>query len=177
VHAFESGGDVTKPPITIRPATQSDAPAIHAIYAPYVENTAISFEEIPPTIGEMAKRIEASLQNYPYLVAERDGQIIGYAYAGPQAVRSAYRYSVEVTVYVAEEAHRSGVGRALYGVLLPELTEKGFHAAFAGVTLPNPGSVGLLEAVGFEYLGTYREVGFKFGEWRDVGWWQRLLTK
>ena len=166
---------MTKPPITIRSATQSDAPAIHAIYAPYVENTAISFEESPPTIGEMAKRIEATLQNYPYLVAERDDEIIGYAYAGPQAVRSAYRYSVEVTVYVAERAHRTGVGRALYASLLPELSRRGFHAAFAGVTLPNPGSVGLLEAVGFKHLGTYREVGFKFGELLDVGWWQRLL--
>ncbi len=167
---------MTKPPVTIRSATRDDAASIHAIYAPYVEETTVSFEEFPPTIEEMAKRIEATLKSYPYLVAARDGQVVGYAYAGPQAVRSAYRYSVEVTVYVAESAQRTGVGRALYGTLLPELTERGFHAAF-GVTLPNPGSAGLLEAVGFEYLGIYREVGFKFGEWLDVGWWQRLLDK
>ncbi len=168
---------MTKPPVTIRSATSNDAAAIHAIYAPFVEKTVVSFEEVPPTIDEMAKRIEATLKAYPYLVAERDGQVVGYAYAGRHQTRSAYRLSVEVTVYVAESARRTGIGRALYGVLLPSLAEKGFHAAFAGVTLPSPGSVGLLEAMGFEYLGVYREVGFKFGEWLDVGWWQRLLNK
>jgi len=164
-------------PVTIRSATRHDAAAIHAIYAPFVEKTVISFEEIPPTIDEMEGRIEATLKSYPYVVAEREGQIVGYAYAGPHQERSAYRFSVEVTAYVAEGAWRSGVGRALYSVLLPELAQKGFHAAFAGVTLPNPGSVGLLEAVGFEYLGVYREVGFKFGQRLDVGWWQSLLSK
>jgi L-amino acid N-acyltransferase YncA len=166
---------MTKPHISIRSATRNDAPAIQAIYAPYVEKTVVSFEEIAPSVEEMAERIAATLQNYPYLVAERDGQIVGYAYAGRQAARSAYRYSVEVTAYVANGAQRTGVGRALYGVLLPELTRRDFHAAYAGVTLPNPGSKGLLETVGFEYLGAYREVGFKFGEWLDVGWWQKIL--
>jgi phosphinothricin acetyltransferase len=166
---------MTKPPISIRTATTNDAGAVQAIYAPYVEKTAISFEEIAPNVDEMAARIEAVLQNYPYLIAEREDQIIGYAYAGRHAARAAYRFSVEVTAYVAEDARRTGVGRALYGVLLPELAGRGFHAAYAGVTLPNPASVGLLEAVGFEQLGTYREVGFKFGQWLDVGWWQKIL--
>ena len=167
---------MTKPPVTIRSAICADAAAIHTIYAPFVEKTVVSFEEIPPTMDEMAKRIEVTLQNYPYLVAERNGQVVGYAYAGPHQARSAYRFSVEVTLYVAEQAQRTGIGRALYGTLLPTLAQAGFHAAFAGVTLPNAGSVGLLEAVGFKPIGVYIEVGFKFGEWLDVGWWQRLLS-
>lgn len=165
-----------KPPVTIRSATSNDAVAIHAIYGPYVEKTVVSFEEIAPTAQEMAARIEATLKSYPYLVAERDGEVVGYAYAGGLHTRASYRRSVEVALYVAESAQRTGVGRALYTVLLPALAEKGFHAAFAGVTLPNPGSVGLLEAVGFEPLGVYREVGHKFGQWLDVGYWQRLLV-
>ncbi len=167
---------MTKLPLNIRCATLEDAPAIHAIYAPIVKETVISFEEVPPSIDEIARRIETTLQSYPYLVAERDGQVVGYAYAGAHQARSAYRWSVEVTAYVAEDARRSGVGRALYGTLLPTLARAGFHAAFAGVTLPNPGSVGLLEAVDFKRIGVYREVGFKFGKWLDVGWWQRQLS-
>ena len=164
-------------PLSIRSATPDDASAIQAIYAPIVEKTVISFEEIPPTIDEMTKRIETTLQNYPYLVAMRDGQIVGYAYAGRHQLRAAYRWSVDVTAYVAEPARRSGVGRALYETLLPALAKAGHHAAFAGVTLPNAASVGLLEAMGFEPVGVYREVGFKFGRWLDVGWWQRLLDE
>lgn len=162
-------------PLSIRSATPDDAVAIQTIYAPIVEKTVISFEEVPPTTDEMAKRIETTLQNYPYLVAERDGQVIGFAYAGRHQIRAAYRWSVDVTAYVAEPARRSGVGRALYGTLLPILAEAGHHAAFAGVTLPNEASVGLHEAMEFRPVGVYREVGFKFGQWLDVGWWQRLL--
>jgi phosphinothricin acetyltransferase len=102
--------------------------------------------------------------------------VAGFAYGGPHRTRAAYRWSVDVTVYVAEQARGHGVGRALYGALLPALAERGFHAAFAGIALPNPGSVALHEAVGFTPLGVYREVGFKLGRWHDVGWWQRLLT-
>jgi L-amino acid N-acyltransferase YncA len=168
---------MTKSSIQIRSATTNDAAAIQAIYAPIVTNTAISFEEVPPTVDEMAQRIQTTLQSHPYLVAERGGYLVGYAYAGRHQVRAAYRWSVEVTAYVAEDARRSGVGRALYAQLLPTLAERGLHAAFAGITLPNAASVGLHEAMGFEPLGVYREVGFKFGQWLDVGWWQRLLPK
>jgi phosphinothricin acetyltransferase len=123
----------------------------------------------------MARRIEATSRDYPYLVAERDGVFAGYAYASQHRTRAAYRFSVDVTVYIAEAARRSGVGQALYAELLSNLAARGFHAAFAGIALPNPGSIALHERVGFTSLGIYREVGFKFGSWHDVGWWQRLL--
>ena len=160
----------------IRPAVAADAADMQAIYAPIVERTAISFEEIPPTVAEMAARIDTTGQSYPYLAAEKSGRVAGFAYASQHRSRAAYRWSVDVTVYVAEQARGAGVGRALYGALLPMLAERGFHAAFAGIALPNPGSVALHEAMGFEHVGVYREVGFKLGRWHDVGWWQRLLT-
>lgn len=162
-------------PIEIRPATIADAEAIQHIYAPIVAETAISFEEVPPSVEEMAGRIASILQTHPYLVAVSSGKIRGYVYAGRHDERAAYRHSVDTTVYVAPEAQRSGVGRALYAALLAELRRRRFHAAFAGIALPNPGSVALHESIGFAPLGVYREVGFKFGRWHDVGWWQRLL--
>ena len=160
---------------TVRIAHVSDAQAIQAIYAPMVESTAISFELEPPSVEEMAMRIESTLLTYPYLVAVRDGQVIGYAYASQHRAREAYHWSVDVTVYVAPEAHRRGVGRALYDVLLPRLKTQGFHAAYAGIALPNDGSVGLHEALGFAHIGTYPEVGFKHGAWHDVGYWRIAL--
>ena len=161
--------------VQIRQASVADATDIHRIYAPIVSETAISFEEVPPTIEEMEKRIALTLPNYPYFVAVMDGKVCGYVYASRHAARAAYRYSVNTAVYIAPEARRTGVGRALYSSLLPELTRRGFHAAFAGIALPNLASVALHESLGFERLGVYREVGFKFGRWHDVSWWQRLL--
>ena len=161
--------------IDIRPATIDDAAAIQRIYAPIVVETAISFEEVPPTVEQMATRIASTLKTHPYLVAVGSGQVCGYVYASRHAERAAYRYSADTTVYIAPEARGKGVGRALYTALLADLAGRGFHAAFAGVALPNPESVRLHESVGFERLGVYREVGFKFGRWHDLGWWQRLL--
>jgi L-amino acid N-acyltransferase YncA len=158
--------------VQIRLASVADATDIHRIYAPIVSETAISFEEAPPTIAEIEKRIALTLPNYPYFVAVMDGKVSGYVYASQHAARAAYRYSVNTAVYIAPEARRAGVGRALYSILLPELTRRGFHA---GIALPNLASVALHESLGFEPLGVYREVGFKFGRWHDVGWWQRLL--
>jgi L-amino acid N-acyltransferase YncA len=160
----------------IRSATAADAAAILAIYAPIVRDTIISFEIEVPTVHEIADRIDTTLKTHPYLVAEVNSEIAGFAYAGQHRARSAYRWSADVTIYVAAEARRSGVARALYGRLLPMLAERQFHAAFAGIALPNPASVGLHEAMGFAPVGIYREVGFKFGRWCDVGWWQRLLN-
>ncbi len=163
------------PILEIRLATIEDAAAVAAIYAPIVAGTPISFEETPPSIEEMAQRIAATRKTYPYLVADVAGAVIGYAYAGAHRARPAYRWSVDVSVYVADSARGKGAGKALYGDLLNRLEAAGYHAAFAGITLPNAASVALHEAVGFTHLGIYREVGFKFGQWHDVGWWQRLL--
>ena len=167
---------MTNHTVLIRAATAADAPAIQAIYAPFVTDTVISFEEMPPTVEEMTQRItNAHERGFEFLVAEHATTILGYAYAGAHRSRPAYRASVDVSAYVAPDAHRSGIGRRLYEHLLAALAAKGFHAAFAGITQPNAASVGLHEALGFTHLGTYHEVGFKRGQWHDVGWWQLPL--
>ncbi|MDR7335813.1 arsinothricin resistance N-acetyltransferase ArsN1 family B [Roseateles asaccharophilus] len=161
----------------IRIALPEDAAAVAAIYAPIVAHTGISFETDPPDAAEMRARIDKTARaGLPWLVADdEDGAVRGYAYASRHRERAAYQWSVDVTVYVADGRRGQGVGRALYGRLLPLLTELGYCQAFAGIALPNAASVGLHEAVGFMPLGVYRNVGFKLGQWRDVGWWQREL--
>jgi phosphinothricin acetyltransferase len=160
----------------IRPADpQRDAAGCAAIYAPFVTDGWVSFEVDPPGAEEIAQRMEKYGASHLWLVAEIDGAVAGYAYGSPHAERAAYLHSCDVAVYVDPAHARQGIGRALYNVLLPVLAKKGFHAAFAGIALPNEGSVGLHEAMGFTLVGIYREVGWKFGGWRDVGWWQRLL--
>ena len=161
--------------LVVRPVRPSDAAGVRAVYAPIVEQTFISFEEEAPSVEEMARRIEAVSATHPYFVAERDGMLLGYCYGSQHRARAAYRHSAEVTVYVGEEARGQGVGCALYSALLPELTARGFHMAYGGIALPNTASVALHEAMGFTHLGIFREVGFKLGAWRDVGWWQRPL--
>ena len=123
----------------------------------------------------MRRRIEEMLPHYPWLVYERDGVVAGYAYATKHRVRAAYQWSVDTAVYVDEAHHRSGIGRGLYASLFAILAAQGFFNAYAGITLPNAGSVGLHEAVGFEPVGVYRKVGYKLGAWHDVGWWQLAL--
>lgn len=137
--------------------------------------SAVSFETVPPDAAAMAERVRVTLERHPWLVCERAGRVVGYAYAGPQRARPAYRWNAEVSAYVAADALRRGVGRALYGELLRILAGQGFHNAYAGITLPNPASVGLHEALGFCPVGVYRRVGFKRGAWHDVGWWHREL--
>jgi phosphinothricin acetyltransferase len=159
----------------IRLAEERDAEAIQRIYAPFVLQTAVSFEIEPPSADEMRSRIAATLARLPWLVCERQENVIGYAYASPHRARAAYGWSVDVTIYIHEEHRRHGVGRALYTSLLAALRLQGFYNAYAGVTLPNPGSVGLHEAMGFQPVGIYRDVGYKFGKWHDVGWWQLAL--
>jgi phosphinothricin acetyltransferase len=154
-----------------------DATACAAIYAPFVHDTVATFDEQPPSAAEMGERIERLSRTHAFLVCERDGRVAGYAYAGPHRPRAAYRWAADVTVYVDPAFHRSGVGRELYAELLGRLREQGMRVVCAGITLPNPGSVGLHESFGFQPIGIYRGIGFKHGAWRDVGWWQLRLDE
>jgi L-amino acid N-acyltransferase YncA len=156
---------------TIRIATPDDAAALAAIYAPYVRDTVISFEMVPPDETQMAERIQKILPRLPWLVHEAGGRVTGYAYAGPHRERAAYRWSVDAGIYLDSGAHRQGIGTALYRVLFEALRLQGYHRVYGGITLPNEASVGLHEAQGFKPIGVYPEVGYKFGAWRDVGWW------
>lgn len=159
----------------VRPATTADAEACAAIYAPYVIDTAISFENDPPSVAEMADRITDRLRSHAWLVLEDDDRVVGYAYGGPFKQRLAYRWSCEVSVYLERGRRRTGGGRALYTELLDRLAERGFRIACAGMTLPNEASVGLHRAMGFEPVGTYRRIGWKHGQWHDVAWTQRAI--
>lgn len=161
--------------VELRPATPEDAAAITAIYAPIVRDTTISFELDPPTAQEMAGRIESISTAYPFLVAEEDGDLIGYAYASQHRTRAAYQSSVDFSIYLAAAARRRGIGTMLGRAVLQAAKQRGYHAAFAGIALPNPASIALHEKLGFRHLGTYREVGRKFDAWHDVGWWQVIL--
>lgn len=159
----------------VRIANEDDAEAVAGVYAPYVRDTAISFEELAPSTDEMRRRIRTTLATHPFLVFEDRGAVVAYACATPHGERAAYRWSVDVAIYAAPEVHGRGVGRALYTRLFEILERQGLHAAYAGITLPNEKSVGLHEAMGFRRIGTYLEAGFKFGAWRDVGWWGRPI--
>lgn len=153
-----------------------DAAACAAIYAPHVEGSAVSFEERAPDEAELARRIERYAAGHAWLVAERDGQVLGYSCAFPFQERPAYRWSAGVSVYVAEGECGRGIGRALYEALFERLRERGFRMACAGITLPNEASVGLHESLGFKQVGVNPEIGWKHGAWRDVGWWQLELA-
>lgn len=161
----------------IRLASPRDAENLHEIYAPLVRDTAVSFELEPPTVAEMRRRVEETLARFPWLVCEDNGEVLGYAYAGAHRARPAYQWSVDVSVYVHPGVRRSGIGAAVYTSLFALLALQGFYHAFAGITLPNPASVGLHESLGFRSVGVYRSVGFKLARWHDVGWWQLSLRE
>ncbi|GAB3815778.1 GNAT family N-acetyltransferase [Kribbella italica] len=156
---------------------EEDASACTAIYAPYVRETAITFEVDPPSEAQVVERIIAAQKSHAWLVLEDDaGRIVGYAYGGPMKERAAYRWSCEVSIYLELGRRRTGGGRALYEALFERLTERGFRTAIAGMTLPNDASVGLHAALGFAPIGTYRRIGWKNGAWHDVAWTQRTLA-
>jgi len=173
----------------LRAATPDDAAGVHAIYAPVVRETAISFELEPPSVDELAARIRTTLERWPWLVCEapaaapaaarhaaRESTILGYAYAGSHRSRAAYDWCVEAAIYVHPQARRAGVARALYTALFAILKEQGFVNVYAGITLPNAASVAVHEALGFRPFCVYRGIGFKLGRWHDVGWWELTIN-
>jgi phosphinothricin acetyltransferase len=161
----------------IRPAVAADADAMVEIYRPHIEQSWASFELVTPTAAEMAARIAAAQERHEWLVAEASGEVLGYAYGGTHRAREAYRFTVEVSAYVAAAAQARGVGARLYERLFCRLAELGYCNAVAGVTLPNDASVAFHERLGFTPVGVYHRVGFKFGEWRDVAWYERQLRE
>ena len=159
----------------IRRVVPGDAAAIAAIYNHHVVNTIVTFEETPVDDAEMRRRIADIDASHAWFVAQDGGRVAAYAYASAWRARSAYRRSVETTVYVASDAMGRGLGTKLYDALLRELAQRGFHCAMGGIALPNAGSVALHERMGFAKVAHFREVGWKLGRWIDVGYWQRML--
>ena len=155
---------------------ETDAEACLAIYAPFVLDTSVSFEEIVPTIDEFRDRIRAAIATHAWLVLEVGGRVVGYAYGSQHRSRAAYRWAADVTVYIGPEHRGFGGGRLLYERLFERLRRLGFQVLCAGVTLPNESSVGLHRAMGFEPVGVYRRIGWKAGAWHDVGWFQLELA-
>lgn len=160
---------------TIRLAKPADAAAIAALYAPYVQETAITFEAEPPSAETFRQRMAAVLEHAPWLVAEDGALLLGYAYATRFRDRAAYRWTMEVAIYVAQDNRKEGLGKALYARLFEALGVQGYRTLIAGVTLPNPASIALHEGFGFEAIGTFPRVGYKFGAWHDVGFWSKAL--
>jgi phosphinothricin acetyltransferase len=160
----------------VREAAARDAVACAAVYAPYVTDTAITFETEPPAPAAMAARIEEANRTHAWLVLEIDGRVAGYAYGAPHKDRPAYRWTCEVSVYLEQDRRRTGGGRLLYETLFARLAARGYRIALAGMTLPNEASAGLHRALGFHPVGTYRRVGWKLDAWHDVAWMQRDLA-
>lgn len=160
----------------IRSVVEEDAPAIAEIYAPIVLETAISFEWEPPGVSAWRERIARVSSRYPWLVAADDeDRARGFVYASSHRDSPSYQWSVNTSVFIHADARGQGLGKRLYGELFRQLVELGYYRAFAGIALPNAGSVALHESVGYRVLGVYEKVGFKFGQWRDVGWWHKEL--
>ena len=161
----------------IRSVTLEDAREIAEIYNFYILNSCVTFEELAVSTDEMRGRIEATHSKFPWLVFEKDSEILGYAYATMWKPRSAYKHTVEISVYLKTEAKNAGIGTLLYKELISQLTDLGFHAVIGGISLPNEASVALHEKFGFEKIAQFKEVGYKFKKWIDVGYWELLINK
>lgn len=161
----------------IRAVNLEDAQEIAEIYNYYVLNSCVTFEEFEVSIEKMRGRIEATNSKFPWLVFERDSEILGYAYATIWKPRSAYKHTVESTVYLKKTATKNGIGSLLYAALIEKLTDLGFHAVIGGISLPNDASIALHEKFGFEKIAQFKEVGYKFNKWIDVGYWELLINK
>jgi len=159
----------------IRTCAATDATPIAEIYNHYVRETVVTFEETPVSVDEMARRIEDIGARFPWLVWEDGGAVVGYAYASAWKSRSAYRFSVESTIYLTASYQGGGIGTKLYGALLAELKTRGFHTAVGGIAFPNPASIALHEKLGFTKIAQFAEVGRKFDRWVDVGYWQAVF--
>ena len=160
----------------LRTATPADAAAIAEIYNHYVLHTIITFEEDAVPTAEMAQRItEVTGVGLPWFVWEEAGRVLGYAYAGKWKSRCAYRYAVESSIYLSKDATGRGLGSKLYAALIDALRAKGIHSIIGGIALPNPASVGISEKLGFQKIGHFKEVGWKFEQWIDVGYWELIL--
>jgi phosphinothricin acetyltransferase len=175
--AYPTGDDLSHMTPMIRAATEADGGALVDIYAPVVEDTHVSFETTPPDADEMARRVRETTTRLPWLVCERGDEVVGYAYASPHSDRPAYRWSADVSVYVDERWRRRGVARGLYESLFSVLRLQGLYNAYAVIALPNEASVRSHEALGFERVGLYERVGYRDGEWRDVGHWGLSLQE
>ncbi|MBS2209783.1 N-acetyltransferase [Carboxylicivirga mesophila] len=161
----------------IRKSHASDAPFVAAIYNHYVTSSIVTFELEPVTDDEMRNRMDAIAINYPYLVYEEDGVVLGYAYATQWKARQAYQHSVESSVYLHHDAIGKGIGSMLYAMLLDKFKEMSIHAVIGGISLPNEASIALHEKFGFEKIGQFKQVGRKFNRWIDVGYWELILSK
>ncbi len=161
--------------MSIRLAIPDDAARIREIYAPYITEGVASFEYDVPDIAEMQHRLANVQMQHAWLVHQSGDALTGYAYASQHRARTAYQWSVDVTVYIHANYHRRGIGRMLYACLFKILVLQGYYNAYAGITLPNAGSVGLHESMGFVPIGVYHHIGYKFGQWHDVGWWEYAL--
>ena len=162
--------------VKLRIATKEDGAALAAIYAYYVENTAITFEYVAPTAEEFGERITHKLEKYPYIIAEENGRAVGYAYADMYRERAAFNWSCELSVYVDKSETGKGAGRRLYNALIELLRVQGFTSVVASITYPNDPSVALHEKMGFTHLGTMHNIGFKFGRWLDLMWFEKRIS-
>lgn len=160
----------------LRLATPEDANSILEIYAPYIENTSLTFETVVPSKKEFEERIQTYLINWPWLVCDINGTIAGYAYASKYREREGYKWCTESSIYIHDDHQKSGIGKALYTALFEILRKQGFNNVYAVINLPNEKSVTFHEKLGFTYFATYEKVGFKLGKWKNVGWWQLIIN-